>query len=267
MEKKPFDIKLIIIALVLTIIAVFTPIVILTVLNNKTNEGKTIKTNFSISDSGIISDTPEETAVKYIYRNGTMGDTQKEISKDTLLNNDALHNNAERRISAYEDVAKATVPGSSLISTSYRSRIEKYALGLRFPIFYEIKQDSIKVAKKDNERRIDILSENGLSNYKAVDVYISFVSDYITYSRSNDTSYDGTYKKNVNEKKVADLMVTLIEIDGKWLVYDIPNAETELNSRFATWKNTTLELIDTEKTREVESIKVEEIKNWWLENF
>lgn len=206
------------------------------------------------TDSKIVSDDPQTTASLFTKANGTMG-SLSEATTESLKTGELVFNNGERRKSAFIEVSKAIVPGSPLITDLELKNIERHINNIDVAVIFLA--ENIKVGKPANERRLSVSSEEeGLNEYDAVDVLVSFDSIKTTFMSAKDSSFDGTYTQVDNRETFNEVKITLVRSGELWFVYDIEDAEYLLNERFATWSGIGPITTNFENNETVGTIKV-----------
>ncbi|HHT98335.1 MAG TPA: hypothetical protein GXZ90_10635 [Clostridiales bacterium] len=256
-NSKGFNFKSvfpIMVSLVLTLIMLFG-VYFIVIFKPSEKDNETVVKNVISSD--IVSTIPEETALRFIKANGTMGNMTTDITQDKMKTGEAISENSARRLLALHKVNEAIIPGSPLISSYEESNIKTFTRDLVSPYIYTI--DNIKISEPDNLREIVIYAETGPIEYEALDVYASFDSTRINYTRARDTSYDGTHIQLNNTENFSNVKVVLAKSGDLWFIYDIEDSEYIINERFATWSGIGASSVDYSKNIESGTFKIEGI--------
>lgn len=194
-------------------------------------------------ESDIVSTIPQESALNFVYHNATIGNQKALATFANLSSGYSVTNVDTERVNAYKNVETALIYGSPLIGNQVNYSYE-YFKRMQFATFWEVDELSLVASETYNERQIEVVSELGLHEYNAVDVNVSFTSNVVAYTHDMDSDWDGNYVRMVTPKSFKDMTITLVEVDGKWFIYDMPNAEEEVNIRFATWKGISPATVD-----------------------
>lgn len=216
---------------------------------------KTIKIDGS--NSSIVGTDPQEVAVKFIKRNGTMGSLD-DVTVESLKSNQAVFNNNKRRHEALDELEKAVVPGSIITLRDVRKHIETYSRNLTFPVMYSV--ENIKGSKPRNERKVSIRNDEISGNFEGVDILVQFDSIKTIFTAPTDTSYNGTHTRYDNKENL-EVIVTLVKSGDLWFVYELGDSEYNINDRFATWRGIGPSTIDPNKSVEIDTIKIPGIKS------
>lgn len=211
---------------------------------------KSISTDNEVNVKEIkgFGSTPQEALAKFITINGNMGDPN-EVNGKKLLNKTAQENNFTRRYDSYKKALEGIADGSPLIISGYEKYIKEYSDNLPWANYYTIDDKSLKLS--DPSEEYELSNNNSLSQgkeYKAVDVYASFISTKTYYRlKSQDSSSDGTFVKITNKENFENIKFTLVKVsDENWRIYDMED-EGLISSRFATWNPQTEENYDVQK--------------------
>lgn len=209
-----------------------------------------------VEDIESFGSTPEEAVVKFIDLTGNMGDPNQ-VNALQLENRSALRDNGQRRLESYNKAKDGLLSGSPLFITAFEKYNSEYSQRLKYPTYYEIKPNSIKIINKSEEKKQSI---NG-SERVVVDIFVDFITIKTEFAQSaSDVSWDGTYNEVVYEQKFSNVKFEVVRIEDKnWRIYDYDKA-FDIGPNFSVWNpsNPSQDIIQGKIVKKIKTKVVDE---------